>query len=101
MYFDAGHRIIDGRGLEINEADRRSTDQYQPACEAIGGHRTVEHVLGRDVARLVVAAEIDPHTAVPVGRHLEAWDADTQDAAFVGVDNRAALVDPDADQFGR
>ncbi len=72
MHFDPGHRRLDRRRLEVEQADRRGADQDEPAAKAIRRHGALQHILGRNEAGRIVLVEMHPELTVLIGRHFEA-----------------------------
>jgi hypothetical protein len=71
VHLDAGHSRLDRRGLSVEEADRRSADEHQPAAHAVGVDAAVQHIRRRNETRRIVLVEMDPELPVAVGGHLK------------------------------
>ena len=101
MDLDAGHRRIERRGLDVEQADGRCADQHELAGEPVGWNAPFEHVLGRHVARRIVRAEMDPELAGAVGRDFEAGHRDALHAGGVGADQDGAGIGDHAQHVER
>ena len=99
MDLDAGHRRLDRRGLDVEEADRRGADEHQPAAKTVGRRAPVQHIGGRNVARRIVLVEMHPELAVAVGRQFKAGHRDRAHAGFVGANQDGAGAGDDAQHF--
>ena len=99
MDLDAGHRRLDRRGLDVEEAGRRGADEHESAVKTIGRRASVQHIGGRYIARRIVLIEMHPELAVAVGRHFKTGHRHRAHAGVVGANEDGAGAGDDAQHF--
>ena len=99
VHLDAGHRRLDRRGLDVEQADRRGADEHQSAAQPVRSQPPLQDVLGGYVTRRIVLVEMHPELAVAVGRHHQPRHRHRLHAGLPGVHQDGAGVADDAQHF--
>ena len=111
MDLDAGHRGLERRCPQIEQAGRTGADQDDPSLYILPGHFAGQHLPGREIGGRIAGTEFHDDDAVGVGRDFEIADLHVVEAGVLaerglaagvrGLEHIAARALRDAQQLGR